>query len=164
MGEKNIRFAEIDIPRALESYAPNLAILSSFLPPDQAMVNWANREITIARSKGTPFFPYLAPKLYEAPWMPVDGDHTAARTRWAGYPKQAKRTILPQELSIRAFSLYLLRFLLAADLCQAWSSFGGLAPAARSLFNGAPHRDYGIRGRRFSLPQDCGNEATGVGS
>ena len=55
VSEKNIRFADLDIPRALQSYDPKLAILSSLLLPDQDMANWVNREIAVATSKDPPF-------------------------------------------------------------------------------------------------------------
>ena len=49
--EKNIRFAELDIPRALGSYAPKLNTICALLLPDQEMDNWINKEIAIAKSK-----------------------------------------------------------------------------------------------------------------
>ena len=39
----------------------------------------------------------------------------------------------PQELSIHAFTLYQLRFIFAADLCQAWSKFGGIGTMLAQL-------------------------------
>ena len=133
VSEKNIRFTELDIPRALADYTPSLAAISSFALPDQDMVNWVNKEIAIANSKDPPYQPYLVPKLSEAPWIPPDSDHSTARTRWLGHAKQAKRPTAPQELSIQCFALYQLRFLIAADLCQAFSTFGGIAPQLAHL-------------------------------
>ena len=60
--------------------------------------------------------------------LPPESDHAAAKSKWPRYSKQAKRSVLPRELSIRAFTLYRVRFIFAADLCEAWSKFGGLAP------------------------------------
>ena len=128
VSEKNMRFTELDIPKALEKYAPKLGTLSAYFLPDQDQVNWCRKEIAIAAAKDPPFKPYLVPKLYEPPWMPSDSEHSTARTRWSGYAKQAKRASSPQEMTIQAFSLYHLRFLFAADLCQAFQSFGGLGP------------------------------------
>ena len=65
--------------------------------------------------------------------MPADSDHADAKSKWDGYPKQAKRALLPQELSIQAFTLYQLRFIFAADLCLAWSKFGCLGPQRSHL-------------------------------
>ena len=125
-----MRYAELDIPRALTSYNPSLSSLSltSFPLPCQDVVNWIRREIALAASNGPPFQPYLVPKLTENPWLPLDSDHSAALAKWIGFSKQAKRTAAPQELSIQAFTLYHLRFAIAADLCQAWSKFGGIGP------------------------------------
>ena len=62
-----------------------------------------------------------------------ESDHAAARTKWAALWKQDKRAILPQELSIQAFTLYQLRFVFAADLCSAWAKFGGIGPQLSRL-------------------------------
>ena len=128
VSEKNMRFAELDIPKVLEKYDPKLCSPTAYFLPGQDQVNWCRKEISIAAAKDPPYQPYLAPKLYEPPWMPADSDHSTARSRWTGYAKQAKRTASPQEMKIQAFSLYHMRFLFAADLCQAFQSFGGLGP------------------------------------
>lgn len=78
--------------------------------------NWVNKDVAFAKSKDPPSFPYLAPNLTETPRMPPESDHAAARTKWAAYSKQARRSGLPQELRIHAFTLYQLRFVCAADL------------------------------------------------
>ena len=131
--EKNIRFAELEIPRALAEYAPSIAAISSFALPDQDMVNWVNKEIAIANSKDPPYQPYLVPTLSDTPRIPPDSDHAAARARRLGFAKQAKRPLAPQELSIQAFALYQLRFLIASDLFQSFATFGGLAPQLAHL-------------------------------
>ena len=125
---KNIRFADLDIPREISAYAPSPSNLTAFLLPDQEMVNWVQKEIAIAAAKDPPFAPHLTPKLCDAPWMPLDTDHKTARTRWMGVSNQARRRLIPQELSIRAFSFYRLRFVLSADIGSAWLFFGGIGP------------------------------------
>ena len=47
----DIRFAELNIHRALESYAPKLSDLSAFLLPGREMANWVDEEVAIAKSK-----------------------------------------------------------------------------------------------------------------
>ena len=131
--EKNIRFAELDIPQALATFRPNLSAISASIHPDQEMVNWVNKQRAIASSKDPPFVPYLIPNLTEAPWLPPTTDHSAARTSWIDFSKQARRTTSPQELNIQSFDLYQIRFLFAADLCKAFDSFGGLAPQLAHL-------------------------------
>ena len=131
--EKNIRFTEHDIHRALQSYTLDLPSISSLLLPGHEMANWVNKEVAIAKSKDRPFSPYLAPKMAETHWMPADSDHTSARTIWDAYAKQDKRSFLPQELSIQALTLYQLRFVFSADFCSDWSKFGGLGPQIAHL-------------------------------
>ena len=128
VSEKNMRYTELDIPKALEKYSPSLSSLSAYFLPDQEQVNWIRKELAIAASKDPPFVPYLVPKLYEVPWLPSDSEHSSARKRWTSNAKQYKRSLSPQDFTIQAFSFYHLRFLFAADLCQAFSKFGGLAP------------------------------------
>ena len=126
--EKNTRYTELDIPKALAKYAPSLSSIPDFSPPGQYQVNFTRVEIAIAASQGPPYVPYLAPKLSENPRMPSDSDHSIARTRWVSFSKQSKRSLAPQELAIQAFALYHLRFVFAADLGQAFQTFGGLGP------------------------------------
>ena len=38
--EKNIRFTELDIPKALNSFAPQISELAAAFHPEQEMVNW----------------------------------------------------------------------------------------------------------------------------
>ena len=123
-----MRYTELDIPKAMEKYAPPLSSLGAFFLPGQDQVNWCRREQAIAASKDPPFKPYLVPKLSESPWMPSDSDHPNSRKRWIAHSKQAKRSLAPQELTIQCYALYQLRFLFAADLCQAFLSFGGIGP------------------------------------
>ena len=147
--EKNIRFTELDIPKALTVFRPNLSELAASFHPEQEMVNWivcenlpiykippspppswfssCNRQRAAAAAKGPPYVPYLLPKLTEPPWMLPSTDHSGARANWVAYSRQARRANSPQELSIQSFTLYHLRYLFAADLCKAFENFGGLA-------------------------------------
>ena len=60
--------------------------------PDREMVNYAQRELSIAASKD-PLSPSVYPvNLRESPWAPADSDRRAARSIWLGYPNQAKRS------------------------------------------------------------------------
>ena len=53
-------------------------------------------------------------------------EHQSARTSCVAYSRQERRTTSPQELSIRCFRLYNLRFVFDAELCNAFTSFGGI--------------------------------------
>ena len=125
--EKNIRFTELDIHPDLPSFRQDLSSIAASIHPEQEMVNWINRQRAIASSKDPPFVPYLVPKLSENPWLPPTAEHSSARSAWMSFSKQARRTASPQELSIHAFTLYQLRFLLSAELCKAFGLFGGLS-------------------------------------
>ena len=127
MAEKNILRAEMGIPEALTSYAPDLTAPLLHLQ-GREMANWVNREISIAKSKDPSFNPYIVPKLTDAPWLPPDSDRAAARTRWLSYARKARGPTAHHELSIRAFNLYHLRFLFSADLCGPWMQFGAIRP------------------------------------
>ena len=97
------------------------------------MVSWINKEEAVSKLNDPPYRPYLIPKLTETPWMPAGADHTAARTKWVTYSKQAKRSVIPKEPSIRDCTLYRLRFIFAADCCQDWAKCGGLGPKLTHL-------------------------------
>ena len=150
--EGNMRFAELDIPKALASYAPPLVSLSqlSFSPTRIKLTGrrrtWRSQLQRALLSSLTWF-----PSFMNTPWMPADNDHVAARTRWRGFSKQAKRSLSPQELTTQAFTLYPIRFLFSADLCQAWTSFGGNWPKACASLNRTPFGNHGIRRYRPSL-------------
>ena len=66
--------------------------------------------------------------ISDTPRVPVDADHFAARPRWVSFSKQARRTHLPQDLSIQAVSLYRMRFVSPSDLRKDWRTFGCLGP------------------------------------
>ena len=123
---KDIRFAELDIPRIFLTYTPLMSGLSALFRPSQDMVNFASKELAQAASKDPPYTPYLTPNLHLRPWMPETSDRLVAQAQWESYAKSSKKAQLPLELSIQSFLLYQLRFVLAADLCSAWQGFGGL--------------------------------------
>ena len=131
-GASKIQFTELDIPRALASYAPSLKLLGGLFRPSQEMVNAIRKEIAEASNKDPPFKPFILPKLSHKPWMPDTADRNLAMTNWKSYSKGRKTTI-PLEMSIQSFLLFQLRFVFAADLCMAWSPFGGLAPQLSHL-------------------------------
>ena len=122
-----VQFAELDIPRALDTYAPSLKLLGGLFRPSQEMVNLIRKELAEAANKDPPFKPFILPELPAKPWMPDTADHNFAMTNWKAYTKGRKNTIA-SECSMQSFLLFRLRFLSAADLCQVWAPFVGLAP------------------------------------
>ena len=114
------------MPHALAAMYPCLAGLMGSFRTDQKMRNWIAREMTKGSSRIPAYTPYLAPKLYAPPRMPDKTDHSTSFEGWKRNIKQAKRKLLPQELSIEAWLIYHLRFLFAAEGCKAFGAFGGL--------------------------------------
>ena len=51
----------------------------------------------------------------------------SALASWGARSKQARCSATPQEVSLQAFRLYQLRFLIDGELCRAFGHFGGLA-------------------------------------
>ena len=47
----NIKFTELDIPRALGTYAPSLAGIAGFFRPSQTMLNATRKEIAEAANR-----------------------------------------------------------------------------------------------------------------
>ena len=106
--------------------SPCLAGLMGAFRPDQKMRNWIAREMAKGSSRIPAYTPYLAPKWYTSPRMPGRTDHSASFEGWKRNSKQAKRKLLPQELSIQAWLMYHLRFLFATEGCETFDAFGGL--------------------------------------
>ena len=116
----NIRYAELDTPRAFFCLRPNLADIAASIQPDQKMVNWANKQRAIAEAKGPPVAPYLIHKIAENPRNPPHphpthpnptAERESSRTSWVARAKQgARRTASPQEINTQCFSPYQLRF------------------------------------------------------
>ena len=90
------------------------------------MANLIRKELDGAPNKDPPSKPFIAPELSSAPWIPDKSDHTSAMSSWKALSKNRKPD--PPECSIQSFILFQLRFVFAADLCQAWHPFGFLAP------------------------------------
>ena len=125
-GEK-VRFAEVDIPRALLSLAPSLSAVSGILRPGQSMCNWVQRELAKGFAKIPPCRPYLVPNLSSVPSFPSKEDRRSSFANWPANSRQALRETLPQELPAPSWMLYHLRFLLADECCKAFQHFGGLS-------------------------------------
>ena len=162
--EKDVRFTPIDIHKALTDFSPHLGGIGGIIHPDQDMVDWIMREIAKAHHKGPTYEPYLVAKLDAAPWILPSHDHAAALTNWRAQSKQARRTALPQEVSIQAFCLYHLRFLLAAEICHAFDPFGGLVPQISHLGAILALAATEHIGVALAKPPRCQTKAPGKGS
>ena len=101
------------------------------------MCDCATNEIAKAKYKD-PFGPYFVVSLGTAPWIPQSADRLAALDSWESQSAQDRPDFPPQEVSLQAFSLYRLRFLVAASLCHDSDPFGGLAAQLSHFGTGLP--------------------------
>ena len=79
------------------------------------------------------YTPFIVPDVSASPWAVTAKEHVAAVVRWRGNSRQAKRDENSTLKPMQAWLLYQIRFLIAADLAGAWSSFGGLAAQLNHL-------------------------------
>ena len=68
-----------------------------------------------------------------APWPVPAAEHTLAITKWPNN-RQPKKADLPKKLPFRAWLMYRMRFIFAADICGAWLPFGGLSDQLSNFF------------------------------
>ena len=127
---KNPEFEEICIPARMKSLALNFEQLRGRLRPDQQMANAISAELARALATTPTYTPFVTVELVKKPWAPNSADHVKAVESWAARMKNFKS---PQPLSIQAWLLYMLRFLIAADVCKAWESFGGMIAQVNNL-------------------------------
>ena len=90
------------------------------------MTNIFSKEFYEASQKDPPFTPFVVPKLQDKPWIVPLTSHERACKNWRDNiaPKDRDPS---QQVSLQAWVLYLLRFILTGDLCNAWKLFGGLS-------------------------------------
>ena len=129
---KDPAFEELVIPRALARYTADLSGLGGFLKPNQLMVNYVSRELARGKLQVPSYTPYIVPAIAEVPWPVASAEHKAAATKWTGN-RQAAKAAQFQPLPLNAWLLYQLRFILAADICGAWTAFGGIAAQLNHL-------------------------------
>ena len=132
LNAKDPSFEELVIPQKLAQYTADLKGLGGFLKPNQPMVNHISKELAVGKLKVPSYTPYIVPNLAEAPWPVPSAEHRTALSKW-GSNRQAARSANPQALPLNAWILYQLRFIFAADLCGAWSTFGGISAQLNRL-------------------------------
>ena len=119
-------YEEIVIPQKMERWAVDLSSLVGLLVPDQDMTNVFSKEFYEASKKEPPFTPFVVPKFEVKPWMAPLQSHERAAKYWRENIAHKNRDP-SQQVSLQAWILYLLRFILTGDLCNAWKEFGGLS-------------------------------------
>ena len=98
------------------------------------MTNIFSKEFYEASKKDPPFTPFVVPKLQDKPWIVPLTSHERACKNWRETIANKNRAP-SQQVSLQAWILYLLRFILTGDLCNAWKVFGGLSAQLSHLSN-----------------------------
>ena len=119
-------YEEVIIPQNMERCAIDLSKLAGFLIQGRDVANVFSKEFYEASKKEPPYTPFVSPKLHEKPWVVPMQSHEKASNYWGGSVARKSRDP-SQQVSPQAWILYLLRFILTGDLCNAWKAFGGLA-------------------------------------
>ena len=132
LNAKDPSFEELAIPKKLARYTSNLSGMGGYLKPNQPMVNYISKEIAVGKLKAPSYTPYIVPNPAEAPWPVPSAEHRTAVAKWTTN-RQASRAANPQALPLSAWLLYQMRFIFSADLCGAWSTFGGLSAQLNHL-------------------------------
>ena len=123
---KDPRIEEVQIPRAMEKWAPSLTQLSGILIPGQEMVNFFTNELARGQ-KGVPAYtPFVTCDLTSEPWVPLGPASPRSHDQWKRLQTTHKRQT-DQPMSFQLFTLNYIRFAFAGDLAGAWEEFGGLA-------------------------------------
>ena len=115
---------EVSILLALASYHAPLSSIGSILHPTQEMANEVSEAMAKAKAFPPPYKPYIAPDYSIRPWLPRMDVHTNALNKWK---TRVTRVQGKQELSFQMRLRHHMRFVVTADLCHAWDSFGGMA-------------------------------------
>ena len=122
---KDPLFEEIVLPSRLKNFRADFSQIGAFLKPNQLMANYVSRELARGKCQTPPYTPYIVPDLSLAPWPVPTAEHTSALARWKAN-KQAPKAGTPL-MPFPTWTLLRLRFIFTADLCGAWSPFGGIA-------------------------------------
>ena len=105
-------------------WAVDLSSLKGLLVPGQDMANVFSKEFYEASKKEPPFTPFEVPKFQDKPWLAPLQSHERAAKYWRETVARKARDPSHQ-VSLKAWILYLLRFIHTGDLCNAWGEFGG---------------------------------------
>ena len=79
--------------------------------------------IATAINTQPPYSPYVTACYRSRPWIIATIEHERALT---AFDEKMKNSRSAQLLSMQQFLLYKWRFVIAADLCNAWKEFGGI--------------------------------------
>ena len=92
------------------------------------MANFSSAALGRGRASRPPYIHYaVADSLAGHPWLPADEIYGRARGTRQASQRTYNRHTGKQDLPIGQFILRRLRYILAGDLTEAWSEFGGLS-------------------------------------
>ena len=128
--KKNVPFSEIDIFGATEPHSA-LNGIGELLRPRQEAVNLFSEALYEGPKAIPPYTPFVAPKLWEAPWALQGPAHKRAIE--AERRRQKRSAVKTSFLNTGQLALSYLRYVIAGDLAGAWTKFGGLGAMLTNL-------------------------------
>ena len=114
----------------MSHFSANLTGLSPLLAPDQAMVNDISRQLNEGETCTPHYTPFVLAQLHQEPWRSPLPAHDKVVDDWSDRMKSL-RSIQP--LPFQAYLFYQLRFIMAAHLCSAWETFGGISAQLNAI-------------------------------
>ena len=94
------------------------------------MANFIGRELARGKIQAPSYTPYIVAEVSVPPWPVPAAEHTLAIAKWPNN-RQAEKADLPQKLPFRAWLIYRLRFIFAADIGGAWAPLGDFCSAGQ---------------------------------
>ena len=128
--KKALPFTEIDIFAAIKNH-PTLYGLGELLRPRQEAVNIFSEAMYEGSKAIPPYIPFVAPKLWEAPWALQDPTHKRAAE--SERSRQKRNAVKTSFLNTGQLALTYLRYIMAGELSGAWTKFGGLGAMLTNL-------------------------------
>ena len=127
---KDVEFTEPNIPHALISYTSQIATISTAPQPTQEIVNIAAEESVRDAAFPPPYRPYVTVDYTAHPRLPRIATHIASLSAWRA---SVRRFPNKQGISFQMWTHHHLKFIVTADLRNAWRPFGGLAAQLSQL-------------------------------
>ena len=122
---------ELVIPERLRNFAADLSPMGASLKPNQLATNYVSRELGRAKCQTPSYTPYIVADFSAPPWPVPSADRATAMAKWNSNNQAPKPGARPR--SFHTWAMYRLRFIITADLCDAWLPFGGLSAQLNNL-------------------------------
>ena len=118
----SIEFNEVHLPKRLAGCADSLANLAGALRPTQEMVNLISEDIARGEANPQPFIPYVSADYHLHPWITRITAHANALTAWKAKNNGPRKKAISFQMRLH----HHYRFIFAAEMANAWASFGGI--------------------------------------